>query len=112
MKSLWMLVGLLGSPWKHVLGPGLPVLMWDHGRLLLLLHVKLFSRVEVFPEDSWNWLRRLVQPLNGIVAPLLSSRTLRQALHMVLVRRLEAVGLWHINIAEWTSELQRKMAEW
>ena len=39
MKSLWMLVGLLGSPWKHVLGPGLPVLMWDHGRLLLLLRV-------------------------------------------------------------------------
>ena len=37
MKSLRMLVGLLGSPWKHVLGPGLPVLMWDHGRLLLLL---------------------------------------------------------------------------
>ena len=38
MKSLRMLVGLLGSPWKHVLGPGLPVLMWDHGRLLLLLN--------------------------------------------------------------------------
>ena len=37
MKSLRMLVGLLGSPWKRVLGPGLPVLMWDHGRLLLLL---------------------------------------------------------------------------
>ena len=43
MKSLRMLVGLLGSPWKHVLGPGLPVLMWDHGRLLLLLLLPLPS---------------------------------------------------------------------
>ena len=46
MKSLRMLVGLLGSPWKHVLGPGLPVLMWDHGRLLLLLEPCGYSLVK------------------------------------------------------------------